>query len=112
MGPMTESTPEAVDAFLSELVAPDDEVLAGARPRGAAPPGRGAPPGPPPRLRRGGAAVDRRLRPARQVPPGARPGRRRPPDPRDRHARRVQHDLAGPRARAGRPARHARVLPQ
>jgi len=31
MRPVTESTPEAVDAFLGELVAPEDEVLTGAR---------------------------------------------------------------------------------
>ena len=58
---------------------------------------------------RGGPAADQRVGGAGQVPAPARAHPGRDAHPRDRHARRLQHDLAGPRAARRRPPHHPRV---
>ena len=57
------------------------------------------------------AAGDRRVAAAGQVPAAAGPLQRRAADPRDRHARRLQHDLAGPGAARRRAPGDARGRP-
>ena len=95
MKSMTQDHWTAVDRYFADLLLPPDPALDAAL-----------------RCERGRrAAVDPRLGgPGQAAPPaGAGPGR--PPDPRDRHARRLQHDLAGPGARPRRKAGWSRSRP-